>query len=236
MCERAMSDRRDARKAEEHRSPPNNLEAEQALLGALLVNNEAIHLVATFLEAPHFFLPVHGRIYDAAMHFVGRREIANPVTLRAYFENDEALNEAGGAQYLARLAGSAVTVINAGHYGRAVHDLYLRRQLIFYAEDVSDAAFDAPLDQPPREQVERAEAKFHEILKDAPETARSAARSARQRTKLSRPSREPAKPTANFWGSLWASGSSKISSAASRHPTTSSLARAGSSAETGSIS
>ena len=150
---RRISDRRDARKAEEHRSPPNNLEAEQALLGALLVNNEAIHLVATFLEAPHFFLPVHGRIHDAVMHFVGRREIANPVTLRAYFENDEALKEAGGAQYLARLVGSAVTVINAGHYGRAVHDLYLRRQLIFYAEDVSDAAFDAP-----REQVESVEA------------------------------------------------------------------------------
>ena len=125
-----MSDRRDAWKTEEHRSPPNNLEAEQALLGALLVNNEAIHLVATFLEPDHFFLPEHGRIYDAVMHFVGRREIANPVTLRAYFENVEALNEAGGAQYLARLAGSGVTVINTGHYGRAIHDLYLRRQLI----------------------------------------------------------------------------------------------------------
>ena len=151
-----MSDRRDARKAEE-----------QALLGALLVNNEAIHLVATFLEAPHFFLPVHGRIYDAVMHFVGRREIANRVTLRAYFANDKALKDAGGAQYLARLVSSAVTVIKAGHYGRAVHDLYLRRQLIFCAEDVSDAAFDAPLDQPPREQVESVESKLHELVEDA---------------------------------------------------------------------
>ena len=67
-------------------------------LGALLVNNEAIHLVATFLEPEHFFLPVHGRIYAAVMHYVGRREIANPVTLRSCFENDEALQEAGGAQ------------------------------------------------------------------------------------------------------------------------------------------
>ena len=125
MCGAAMSDRRGAQKAEEHRSPPNNLEAEQALLGALLVNNEALYLVATFLEPDHFFLPVHARIYDAVMHFVGRREIANRVTLRAYFANDKALKEAGGAQYLARLVGSAVTVINAGHYGRAVHDLYL---------------------------------------------------------------------------------------------------------------
>ena len=65
-----MSDRRDARKAEE-----------QALLGALLVNNEAIHLVTTFLEADHFFLPEHGRTYAAVIELAGRREEANPVTL-----------------------------------------------------------------------------------------------------------------------------------------------------------
>ena len=100
--------------AEEHRSPPSNLAAEQALLGALLVNNEAIHLVATFLQPEHLFLPVHGRIYDAVMQMVARREIANPVTLKTYFENEEALKEAGGGQYLARLADSAVTVVNAG--------------------------------------------------------------------------------------------------------------------------
>ena len=143
------------------------MEAEQALLGTLLVNNEALHLVATCLEPDHFSLSVQGRIYDAVMHFVGRREIANRVTLRAYFANDKALKEAGGAQYLARLVGSAVAVINAGHYGRAVHDLYLRRQLIFYAEDVSDAAFDAPLDQPPREQFESVESKLHELLEES---------------------------------------------------------------------
>ena len=99
-------------------------------------------MVATFLAEDHFFLPVHGRIYDAVMHFVGRRETANPVTLKTYFENDEALEEAGGGQFLARLAGSAVTVINAELYGRTIRDLYLRRQLILYAEDVRDAAYD----------------------------------------------------------------------------------------------
>ena len=105
-----MSDRRASEKAGDYRSPPSNLEAEQALLGALLVNNEAIHLVATFLEPEHFFMPVHGRIYEAVMHYVGRREVANPVTLKSYFEHDEGVKEAGGGAYLARLAGSAVTV------------------------------------------------------------------------------------------------------------------------------
>ena len=92
-----MSDRRDARTTEKYRSPPNKLEAEQTLPGALLVSNEAIHLVAAFLEPDHFFLPAHGRIYDAVMHFVGRRETANPVTLKTYFENDEALKVLLGA-------------------------------------------------------------------------------------------------------------------------------------------
>ena len=145
-----MSDRRAGEKVEEGpRPPPSNLEAEQALLGALLVNNEAIHLVATFLEPEHFFLPVHGRIYAAVLHMVGRREVATPVTLKTFFENDEALKEAGGGQYIARLAGSAVTVINAEHYGRTIHDLHVRRGLIGVAEDMRDVAYDAPLDQPP---------------------------------------------------------------------------------------
>ncbi len=152
--------------AEEHRSPPNNLEAEQALL----VNNESIHLVANFREPEHFFQPIHGRIYDVVMHFVGRRETATPVTIKSYFENDEALKEVGGGQYLARLAGSAVTVINAGHYGRAVQDLHLRRSLIHLAEDMRDAAYDAPLDQSPREQVESVGSKLYRLLEDAPGT------------------------------------------------------------------
>ena len=159
-----------AEKGGEYRPPPNNMEAEQALLGAILVNNEAIHLVSSFLEPEHFFLPVHGRVYDAVRQMNERRETANPVTLKPHFENDDALKEAGGAQYLARLAGSAVTVINAGQYGRAVHEMFTRRQLIAVAEDMQDAAYDAPLDQPPAEQAERAMSRLHKILQGAPGT------------------------------------------------------------------
>ena len=165
-----MSNRLADEKGGEYRPPLNNLEAEQALLGALLVNNEAVHLVATFLKPEHFFLPVHGHIYDAPLHMVRRREVANPVTLKSYCENDEALQESGVAKYLARLAGSAVTVINAEHYGRAIHDLHVRRGLINLAEDMRDIAYDAPLDQPPAEQVESAESKLHQLIEGAPGT------------------------------------------------------------------
>ncbi len=152
-----------------HRPMPTNLEAEQALLGALLVNNEAAHLVSAFLRADHFALPVHGRIYDAVLTLMGRAEIANPVTLNHHFENDEALEEAGGGQYLARLAASAVTVINAEHYGRAIHDMALRRGLIALAEDAAEKAAAAPLDRSATELIEDAEAALRTLLDDGAE-------------------------------------------------------------------
>ena len=149
-----------------YRSLPNNLEAEQALLGALLINNEAANLVTAFLLPEHFFLPVHGRIFDAVLRMIERGQIANPVTLKHYFEHDEALEEAGGAQYLARLAGSAVTVINAEHYGRAIHDLALRRSLVTIGEEVVNDAYDSPLDQPASEQIEATEHKLFQLAED----------------------------------------------------------------------
>ncbi|HZD25178.1 MAG TPA: DnaB-like helicase N-terminal domain-containing protein, partial [Alphaproteobacteria bacterium] len=91
------------------RAAPQNMEAEQALLGAVLVNNEAINKVTDFLLAEHFHEPVHQRIFAACLKLVERGQIANPVTLKHYFDQDDALADVGGAQYLARLAGAAVT-------------------------------------------------------------------------------------------------------------------------------
>lgn len=149
-----------------YRSLPSNLEAEQALLGALLINNEAANLVGAFLLPEHFFLPVHGRIFEAVLRMVERGQLANPVTLKHYFENDSALEEAGGARYLARLAGSAVTVINAEHYGRSIHDLALRRSLITIGEEVVNDAYDSPLDRPASEQIEATEHKLFRLAED----------------------------------------------------------------------
>ena len=140
-----------------YRALPHNDEAEQALLGALLVNNEKAHIVSGFLRPEHFFQPIHGRIYEAILKLVERGQLANPVTLKHYFENDEALSDIGGAQYLARLVGSTVTIINAEDYARTIHDLYLRRELIALGEDVVNEAYDYKVDVPAREQIEQAE-------------------------------------------------------------------------------
>ena len=140
-----------------YRTLPHNIEAEQALLGAMLVNNEAANRVSAFLRPEHFFHQIHGRIFAAIVKMVERGQIATPVTLKHYFENDAALTDIGGAQYLARLAGSAVTIINAEDYGRTIHDLFLRRELIRLGEDVVNTAFDFHVDTPAREQIEATE-------------------------------------------------------------------------------
>jgi replicative DNA helicase len=145
------------------RIPPNNTEAEQALLGAIFRNNLAHSRVSDFLEPKHFSNAVHGRIYASIGKLIERGQIANPVTLKNLFDQDGALAEIGGAQYLTRLAEAAVTIINAEDYGRRIHDLHLRRQLIGLGEDVVNDAFHQDLDDPAINQIERAEAKLYEL-------------------------------------------------------------------------
>jgi replicative DNA helicase len=145
------------------RIPPYNTEAEQALLGAILINNAAYLRVSEFLQPEHFGNAMHGRIFAAIGKLIERGQIANPVTLKNLFDQDGALAEIGGAQYLARLAGAAATIINAQDYGRAVHDLYLRRELISLGEDVVNNAYRQDLDDSPREQIERAEKKLFDL-------------------------------------------------------------------------
>ena len=140
-----------------YRQAPHNLEAEQALLGAMLVNNEAVNRVMAFLEPEHFFESVHGRIYEAMVKLVNEGRTADPIKLKPYFEGDEGLVEVGGAQYLARLAASATTIINAEDYGRTVYDLALRRDLIRIGEEMVIDAYESPVDDLATEQIERAE-------------------------------------------------------------------------------
>ena len=149
-----------------YRTLPHNLEAEQALLGAILINNEALNQVATFLEPPHFYLPVHGRIFEAILKMIERGQIASPVTLKHYFDNDDSLSDVGGAQYLARLAGSAVTIINAEHYGRAIYDLAMRRELIGIGEEMVNEAYDASLDESATAQIENSEHKLFKLAEE----------------------------------------------------------------------
>ena len=143
------------------RVQPHHIEAEQALLGAILVNNDAYHRVAEFLRAEHFFEPVHARIFEACERRIAAGQLADPLTLKLLFEEDEALRELDGARYLARLAQAADTIINAVEYGRVIHDLALKRGLIRVGEGAVNRAFDPHRPESGREQIELAE---HELF------------------------------------------------------------------------
>ena len=125
------------------RLPPSNLQAEQALLGALLANNKAYERVSDFLHADHFADGIHGRIFGAIARRVEAGQLADAVTLKAEFEHSGVLDEVGGTAYLAQLLSAMVGIINAGEYGRAIYDAWLRRQLIDIGETVVNSAFGA---------------------------------------------------------------------------------------------
>ncbi|MBV9954035.1 MAG: replicative DNA helicase, partial [Pseudolabrys sp.] len=105
------------------RSAPHNLEAEQALLGAILVNNEAFYRVSDFLEPKHFFERIHQKIFELSRDLIRAGKVATPVTLKTFLEADADLGGITVSQYLARLAAEATTIINAADYGRTVYDL-----------------------------------------------------------------------------------------------------------------
>ncbi|MEM8688356.1 MAG: replicative DNA helicase [Pseudomonadota bacterium] len=148
---------------EDYRIAPSNLEAEQALLGAILVNNEACDRVTGFLLPDHFHEPVHARIFETASTLIRAGKLASPVTLKTYFESDATLTEIGGTAYLARLAAAATTIINAEEYGRTIYELAQRRQLIDIGTDIVNDAYEANVEFSARDLIERAEQELYDL-------------------------------------------------------------------------
>ncbi len=149
--------------AQPFRSAPHNIEAEQALLGAILVNNEAFYRVSDFLEPAHFFEPIHQKVYQIARDLIRAGKLATPVTLKTFLDANVDIGGMTVGQYLARLAAEATTIINTEDYGRTVYDLSTRRALILVGEDMVNVAYDAPVDFSPRNQIEDAERRLYEL-------------------------------------------------------------------------
>ena len=145
-----------------NRTMPYNLQAEQALIGALLINNELVNKVGDFLKADHFYVPVHRRIFQTMMTFMDRGMIANPITLRNHFDKDDTLKDIGGAEYLVRLAGQATSIINMETFGKVIYDLFLRRSLIEIGQDIVNNGFESDINVTALQQLEDTEVKlFH---------------------------------------------------------------------------
>lgn len=142
---------------------PQNIEAEQSLLGAIMLNNEYFENVSEFLLFQHFAIPINGKIYEAIGKFASQGLVADPITLRAYFEKKDELQEVGGGDYLVQLVNSVVSIAGVNDYAKLIHDMYLRRQLILIGEDMSynAAAFEINTRIP--DQIENAESRLYEL-------------------------------------------------------------------------
>lgn len=144
------------------REAPYNLEAEQALLGSVLINNEALNSVNQDLKPDTFYAPIHRKIYEAILRFHDRGLIANPVTLKHHFSADDGVEDA----YLARLVGAAASIINVRDYSDIVVDLATKRALIEIGEDVVNTAFDRNEPATAHELIERAEQELFTLATD----------------------------------------------------------------------
>lgn len=142
---------------------PHSLEAEQQLLGAILVNNDVFDRVDQILSPEHFYDPVHGRIYDVAATRIRRNQLSSPVTLKTFFADDAGLEELGGPAYLARLAGSSISAFAAKDYAQMIYDLAVRRKLMALGRDISDKAAAMQADDDPRDQIVDAEQALYNL-------------------------------------------------------------------------
>src|SRR5438270_6062881 len=145
---------------------PQNVEAEAALLGALMIDNRLVEDVQLKLRAEHFYEPLHGRIYESILKLTDSNRIANPVTLKPLFEADESIKEVGGPSYLAQLTGSGAAVIGARDFASQIYDLALLRALVGVGRELVEGALDTSEDAAPLAQIERAETELYKVAEE----------------------------------------------------------------------
>jgi replicative DNA helicase len=144
------------------RLAPHNVEAEQALLGAILLNNDAFYRVSDFLEPVHFYEPIHRDIYELAGKIIRAGKSADPTTIKTHLP-EQLLPDVTMAQYLAKLAAEATTVLNAGDYGQAIYDTAIRRNLILVGEEMVSVAYDGDVEMTPNKQIEKVEGELFQL-------------------------------------------------------------------------
>ena len=122
---------------------PSNLEAEQALLGSILINNDIIDEISTIVSSSIFYDPAHVKIYEVIESLNNKGMIANPITLKNFFEKDNMLNEVGGTEYLIKLTRFSGSAKQAIDYAKIIHEMYLRRELVLISDKLSTDTLNA---------------------------------------------------------------------------------------------
>lgn len=148
------------------RQMPHNMDAEQIVLGSVLLNNEAINKIGDFLVAEHFYVPIHQKLYQLIQNLYDKGIIADPVTLKGHLKNDEAFEAIGGEQYFNELLSLAAGVVNLKDYGLFVYNTYISRQLIDISQETLDEAFDAKGDEVASKQIEFPESRLFKLASE----------------------------------------------------------------------
>ena len=142
---------------------PSNIEAEQSLIGSVLVNNDIIDEISNIVNSGKFFDPVHRKIYEVIENLNNKGMIANPITLKNYFENDSGLAEVGGVDYLIKLTRFSSSIKQSVDYAKLIHEMYVKRELILISDGISDQAKDDQIDKTGENIIEDAEKSLFDL-------------------------------------------------------------------------
>ena len=142
---------------------PSNLEAEQALIGSVLVNNDIIDEISNIINHIQFFDPIHKKIYSVIENLNNKGMIANPITLKNFFENENSLSDVGGVDYLVKLTRFSSSIKQAIDYAKVIHEMYVRRELILISENITAESKDDELDITGENIIENAEQSLFQL-------------------------------------------------------------------------
>jgi replicative DNA helicase len=142
---------------------PSNLEAEQALIGSVMVNNDIIDEVSNIVNSNKFFDPAHRKIYEVIENLNNKGMIANPITLKNFFEKGENLKEVGGVEYLVKLTRFSSSSRQAIAYAKVVHEMYVKRELIDISSNISEESFGADDNKSAENIIEEAEQSLFQL-------------------------------------------------------------------------
>ena len=132
---------------------PSNIEAEQALIGSILVNNDIIDEISNVIKSTYFYDPAHIKIFEVIESLNNKGMIANPITLKNYFEKDNMLDEVGGTEYLVKLTRFSGSSKQAIDYAKIIHEMYLRRELVIISNKLSSDTLNANLKEQNAENI-----------------------------------------------------------------------------------
>jgi replicative DNA helicase len=142
---------------------PSNLEAEQALIGSVLVNNDIIDEISNIVSSNKFFDPIHKKIYEVIENLNNKGMIANPITLKNYFENENGLNEVGGVEYLIKLTRFSSSTRQAIDYSKLIHEMFVRRELINISDNITEESRNENLEKNGENIIEDAEQSLYQL-------------------------------------------------------------------------